>query len=130
MPWCNYIWICHFKSNISYKVENIRKIRSHHLHLQWKFKLLPGKFTWGNKAKSCWVMSTNFLFSKVCWQRPAMFLIYTSSKLSCQSFEFSLKMKVMELNPDYLLKSFLLYMRPVYMKWNWFYVITSENFCT
>ena len=27
-----------------------------------------GKFTWGNKAKYCWVMSTNFLFSKVCWQ--------------------------------------------------------------
>ena len=24
-----------------------------HLHLQWKFKLLAGKFTWGNKAKNC-----------------------------------------------------------------------------
>ena len=26
-------------------------------------------------------MSTNFLFLKVCWQRPAMFCFYTSSKL-------------------------------------------------
>ena len=33
---------------------------SHHLYLQWKFKLLAGKFTWGNKAKHCWKKSTNF----------------------------------------------------------------------
>ena len=26
----------------------------------------------------CWVRSTNFLFSKVCWQRPAMFYHYPS----------------------------------------------------
>ena len=32
--------------------------------LQWKFKLLVGKSTWGNKAKHCWVMSTNFLVFK------------------------------------------------------------------
>ena len=41
-----------------------------------KIQLLAGKFTWGNEAKHCWVMSTNFLFSKVCWQRPAMFCLY------------------------------------------------------
>ena len=35
-------------------------ISSHHLHLQWKFKLLAGKFTWDNKAKHCWALSTNF----------------------------------------------------------------------
>ena len=45
------------------------------LNLQWKFKLLAGKFTWGNKAKHCWVMSTNFLTS------PAMFWPIISSKL-------------------------------------------------
>ena len=28
--------------------------------IQCKFKLLSGKFTWGKKAKHCWVMSTNF----------------------------------------------------------------------
>ena len=50
--------------------------------IQWKFKLLAGKFTWGNKAKHCWVMWTNFLFLKACWQYPAMFCLYTSSKLS------------------------------------------------
>ena len=33
-----------------------------------------------NKAKHCWVMSTNFLFSTVCWHFPAMFCLYTSSK--------------------------------------------------
>ena len=57
-------------------------IWSHHLHLQWKFKLLVGLVSGGNKAKHCWVMSTNFLFSNVCWQCPAMFCLYTSSKLS------------------------------------------------
>ena len=57
--------------------KKIACIRSHHLHLQWKFKLLVGKFTWGNKANHCWVMSTNVLFSKVCWQCPAMFCHFT-----------------------------------------------------
>ena len=47
-------------------------------------------------------MSTNFLSSKVC--RPVMFWLYTSSKLSSPSFEFSLK--VMGLNPGSLLRSF------------------------
>ena len=51
-------------------------------HLQGKCRLLAGKFTWGYKAKHCRVISTNFLFSKVCWRRPAMFCLYTSSKLS------------------------------------------------
>ena len=46
-----------------------------------------GKFTWGNKAKHCWVMSTNFLFSKVSWQCPAMFCLYTSSKLYRTNFQ-------------------------------------------
>ena len=62
------------------KVERFKKIawiRSHHLHLQWKFISLAGKFIWGNKAKHGWVMSTNFLFSKFCWQCPAMFCLYT-----------------------------------------------------
>ena len=80
-----------------------------HLYLQSKFKLLVGKFIWCNKAKHCWVMSTNFLFSKVCWQHPAMFCLITSSKLSRPQFEFSLKVKVMGSNSSYLLKSFLLY---------------------
>ena len=30
--------------------KKIVRIRSHHLHQQWKFKLLARKFTWGNKA--------------------------------------------------------------------------------
>ena len=38
-----------------------------------------------------------------------MFCLYTSSKLSCPEFEFSLKVKVIGLNTGYLLKSFLLY---------------------
>ena len=79
-------------------------------HLQGKFKLLAGKFIWGNKAKHCWVMSTNFLFSKVCWQRPAIFCLYTSSKLSRPQFEFSLK--------GNLSKSFLLYWEILF----WFFV--------
>ena len=77
-------------------------VRSH--HLQWKFKLLAGKFTWGDKAKHCWVMSKNTWKQINCWQNPAMFCLYTLSNLSCTLFEFSLK--VMGLNPGYLLKSF------------------------
>ena len=50
------------------------------------------KFTWGNK------------------QHPAMFCLYTSSKISLQTFEFSLKVEAMGLKPGYLLKSFLLYL--------------------
>ena len=37
-------------------------ILSNHLNLQWKFKLMAGKFTWGNKAKHWWMMSTIYLF--------------------------------------------------------------------
>ena len=44
----------------------------HHPHLQWKFKLLVGKFIWGNKAKHCWVMPTNFWKQKVHGQCQAM----------------------------------------------------------
>ena len=66
---------------------------------------MAGKFTWCNMAKHCWLMSKNFLFSN-----PAMFCLITSTKLSRQWFEFSLKVKVMGLNPNYLLKSFLLYL--------------------
>ena len=45
----------------------------------WRPHLLAGKFTW---AKHCWVMSTNSCFLKICWQCPAMFCLYTSSKIS------------------------------------------------
>ena len=47
-----------------------------------KFKLWTGKFAWDIKAKHCWELSTSFLFSKVCWQLPAMFCLYTSSKFT------------------------------------------------
>ena len=90
------------------RFKKIAWIRSHHLQLQWKFRLLAGKFTWGNRANHCWVMSTKIMFSKVYWQRPAIFCLYTSSKLSRPSFEFSLKLKKMGSNQGYLLKSFLL----------------------
>ena len=70
------------------RFEKIACIRSHHLHLQWKFKLWAGKFAWGVKAKHCWALSTNFLFSKVCCQHPAMFCLYTSSKLYRHNLNF------------------------------------------
>ena len=40
-----------------------------------------------------------------------MFCLITSGKLSRQLFEYSLKVKVVDLNPGYLLNSFLLYHR-------------------
>ena len=69
------------KTKNRHKVKIIKKtawIQSYLLSLQWKFKLLAGKFTWCNKTKHCWAMSTNVLFSKVCWQHPAMFCLYIS----------------------------------------------------
>ena len=91
------------------KVENTLKVAlilSHHLHIQWKFKLWSGKFAWVVKAKHCWALSTNFWKQKVCWHYPAMFCLITSSKISRPWFEFSLK--VMGLNAGYFLKFFLL----------------------
>ena len=72
---------------------------------------MVGKFAWGVKAKHCWPLSTNFWKQKNCWHHPAMFCLITSSKLSRQQFEFSLKVKVMGSNPGYLLKYFLLYIQ-------------------
>ena len=51
------IWLLILKQK---RFKKIAYIWSHYLHLHWKFKLLAGKFTWGNKGKHCWVMSTNF----------------------------------------------------------------------
>ena len=72
-----YGGVAHTKLDIwNYSKCKIEKILEHtldsilHLYLQWKFKLLLGKFTWGNKAKHCWALST---MSKVCWQHPTMF---------------------------------------------------------
>ena len=58
-------------------------------------------------AKHSLVMSTNFLFPKVdnAQQCLPLHLKQTFPPI----FEFSLKVKVMRLNPGYLLKSFLLY---------------------
>ena len=73
------IWII-LKHCMKYKrFKKIARIQSY--HLQWKFKWLAGKFTWGVKGKHCWVMSTNFLFLKVCWQRPAMFCFAPQANL-------------------------------------------------
>ena len=66
-----------------------------------KIQIMDGKVCWGVKAKHCWALSTNFWKQKVYWHQPAMFCLITSSKLSHQEFEFSLKVKVMELNPSY-----------------------------
>ena len=63
-------------------------IQSH--HLQWKFKLWAGMFAWGNKAKHCWALSTNFWKQKVCWHPPAMFcLIYLNNKFPVNSLNFN-----------------------------------------
>ena len=74
------------------------------------------------------VMSTNFLFSKVCWQRPAMFCLCTSIKLSHPLFEFSLKVKVMRSDPGYLLKSFLRYNSSI--NWSSEHTVINWNLST
>ena len=44
-----------------------------------KIQIMGGR---GVKAKHCWVLSTNFLFSKVCWQQPAMFAFISQRNFS------------------------------------------------
>ena len=58
------------------------------------------------KCKGKTLLAVGFWIWKVCWQRPAMFCLYTSSKHSRPWFEFSLM--VMWLNPGYLLNFFIL----------------------
>ena len=66
------------------------------------FRVL-GMYNFGVKAKHCWALSANLIMFKS--------LLTTSSNvlplhLSCPQFEFSLEAK--GLNPDHLLKSFLI----------------------
>ena len=76
---------------------------------RYKFKLLAGKFTWGNKAKYYWFILTNSLFSKICWQCPAMFAFTPQTNFPAHYLKkISLKVKVIGSNPGYLLRSFLL----------------------
>ena len=64
--------ITHEKGNgVKYKrFKKIVWIWSHHLQFQWKFNLRAGKFTWCDKAKHCWVMSTNFFIFKSLLTTP------------------------------------------------------------
>ena len=48
------LWICLIK---------VAWIQFNHLHLQGKFKLLAGNFTWSNKAKVCWQAQQCFAFT-------------------------------------------------------------------
>ena len=64
-------------------------IRSHHLHLQWKFKLWAGKFAWGVKANITGFCQQTFENKYVvCWHHPARFCLITSSKLFHPYFNF------------------------------------------
>ena len=47
------------------------------LEVHWKFKLWEEKFAWDVNAKHCWPLSANFLYSKVYWQHPAIFCLFT-----------------------------------------------------
>ena len=117
-----------FSNNTVIKLKRFQKVawvQTPHRLCQWKFKLWVGKFAWGVKAKHCLALSTNFWKQKVCWHHPAIFYLITSSKLSLQLFELSLKVKVMGLNPSYLLKSFLLY-KQFQIQWCW-YQKTAEK---
>ena len=46
------------------------------------------KIPWYNKAKHFWVMSTNFLFSKVCWQYRQCFAFTPKSNFPAHNLNF------------------------------------------
>ena len=54
------------------------------------------------KGKILLGVVSKHLKTKSCWHHPAMFCLITPSKLSLPQFEFSLKGKVMGLNPGFL----------------------------
>ena len=98
-----------FRANVC-KVEKILKGS-----LDWipspshseKIQIMGGKVCL--RCKTLLGIINKHLKKKSLLTSPSNVLPYTSSKLSRPSFEFSLKVKVMGLNPGYLSKSFLLY---------------------
>ena len=87
------------------KVENILKGS-----LNWiptpspsvKIQIMGGKVCLRRRGKTLLLVVNKLLKTKSLLTRPAMFYLYTYSKLSRSSFEFSLKVKVMGSNPIYL----------------------------
>jgi hypothetical protein len=49
---------------------------------------LVGKFTWGNKAKDCWVISTNFLFSKFVNNAKQYFAFVSQANFPAHNLNF------------------------------------------
>ena len=64
------------------RFKKIAWILSHHLHLQWKFKSLGGKFTWEKRHNIAGLCQQFFCFQKFVDNAPAIFCLYISSKLS------------------------------------------------
>ena len=62
------------------KFKKIAWIRSHHLHLQWKFKLLAEKSTWGNEAKHFCQQTSNVLPLHLKQTFPPIIWIYTEGE--------------------------------------------------
>ena len=70
----------------------------------WKIQIMGCKVCLKSNGKTLLgTLSTNFLYSKVCWKYPAMFCLYT---FPAHNLIFHWRCKVMELNPGYLLNSF------------------------
>ena len=82
-----------------------------------KIQIMGGKVCLRYKGKTLLVIVNKFLKTKSlftshpCITQYLILCLVTLDKLSCQQFEFPLKVKVMGSNPDYLLKSFLLYIQ-------------------
>ena len=79
-------------------------------------QIIGGKVYLGNKAKQCWVMSTNFLFSKVCWPNAQQCFAFThqanfpTHNLNFHwrwsgGIEFRLPFKIFSTLKDFKLKS-------------------------
>ena len=71
-----------------------------------KIQIMGRKVCLRCKGKTLLGVVNKLLKQKKCLHHPALFCLITSSKLSTQQFEFSLK--VIGSNPGYLLKSSLL----------------------
>ena len=78
-----------------------------------KIQIMDWKVCLRHKGKTFLGIVNKLLKTKRLLTSPSNVLPITSSKLFRQQFRFSLKVKVMESNPSYLLKSFVLQKRPI-----------------
>ena len=76
------------------KSRKVEKISEDNLNLisspspSVKIQIMGGKVCFRCKGKKCWALSTSFLYSKNCWQHPAMFCLLPQVNFPANELNF------------------------------------------